>query len=229
MAKPQPKGVLLRFNFRAMANQVEDCRQDRQHLAPCSSPAAKLLTSRSGFWGCQLGLSSITREENPVAVLARLLTTLKAPEKTILQLQTQPSFPHSLGPSWPVHVLSLSGEMLLVSGPGQGRPFHCQCSPLLRDTQHFWALLSLCFGDLLGALFYAEVWSKSPEAGQKSCSTFFIAGVSCLDGLVLLDALCSNAICLFLFLPRTPSVLGLGAAWRFSSHTQSVELLVSVC
>lgn len=119
--------------------------------------------------------------------------------------------------------------MLLVSGPGRGGPFHCWCSPLLRDTQHFWALLSLCFGDLLGALFYAEVWSKSPEAGQKSCSTFFIAGVSCLDGLVLLDALCSNAICLFLFLPRTPSVLGLGAAWRFSSHTQSVELLVSVC
>ncbi|XP_041341134.1 UAP56-interacting factor-like isoform X4 [Pyrgilauda ruficollis] len=47
VAKPQPKGVLLRFNFRAMANQVEDCRRDRRHLAPCSSPATELLTSHS--------------------------------------------------------------------------------------------------------------------------------------------------------------------------------------
>ncbi|XP_066190180.1 UAP56-interacting factor-like isoform X3 [Sylvia atricapilla] len=47
VAKPQPKGVLLRFNFRAMANQVEDCRRDRSHLAPCSSPATELLTSHS--------------------------------------------------------------------------------------------------------------------------------------------------------------------------------------
>ncbi|XP_030354275.1 UAP56-interacting factor-like isoform X4 [Strigops habroptila] len=43
-AKPQPKGVLLRFNFRAMANQVEDGRRDRRHPAPCSSPAANLVT-----------------------------------------------------------------------------------------------------------------------------------------------------------------------------------------
>ncbi|XP_055674205.1 collagen alpha-1(I) chain-like isoform X4 [Falco peregrinus] len=228
-AKPQPKGVLLRFNFRAMANQVEDCRRDRRHLAPCSGPATKLLTSRSGFWGCQLGLSSITWEESPLAVLARVLAKLKAPEKTVQQLQTQPDFPHSFGPSWPVHVLAWSWEMLPVGSPGWGGSFHCQCSPLLRDTQHFWALLSLCFGDLLGAAFYAEVWSESPGTGQKSCSTFFIAGVSCLDSLVLLDALCSDAICLLLFLPRTPSVLGLGAAWRFSSRTQSVELLVSMC
>lgn len=123
VAKPQPKGVLLRFNFRAMANQVEDCRRDRRHLAPCNSPATKLLTSRSGFWGCQLGLSSMTWEESPVAVLARLLTKLKAPEKTVQQLQTQPNFPHSVGPSWPVHVLAWSGEMLLVSGPGWGDHF----------------------------------------------------------------------------------------------------------
>lgn len=229
MAKPQPKGVLLRFNFRAMANQVEDCQQDRQRLAPCSSPATKLLTSRSGFRGCQLGLSSISQEESPVAVLARLLTKLKAPEKTVQQLQTQPNFPHSAGPCWPVRVLAWSREMFLVSSPGRGGPFHCQCSPLLRDTQHFWALLSFCFGDLLSAMFHTEGWSKSPGAGQKSCSTFFIAGVSCLDSLVLLDALCSNAICLLLFLLRTPSVLGLGTAWRFSRRTQSVELLVSVC
>ncbi|XP_068871582.1 UAP56-interacting factor-like isoform X4 [Aphelocoma coerulescens] len=47
VAKPQPKGVLLRFNFRAMGNQVEDCRRDRRHLAPCSSPATELLTSHS--------------------------------------------------------------------------------------------------------------------------------------------------------------------------------------
>ncbi|XP_064319077.1 UAP56-interacting factor isoform X1 [Phalacrocorax carbo] len=59
-AKPQPKGVLLRFNFRAMANQVEDCQRHRRHLVPCSSPATKLLTSHSGVWCCQLGLSSIT-------------------------------------------------------------------------------------------------------------------------------------------------------------------------
>lgn len=211
-----------------MANQVEDHRRDRRRLAPCSSPASKLLTSRSGFWGCQLGLSSTTREKSPVAVLTGLLTKLKASEKTVQQLQTQPNFPQSVGPSWPVRVLAQSREMLLVSGPGQGGLFHCQCSPLLRDTQCFWALLSLCFGDL-GATFYTEVSCKNPGAGQKSCSTFFIASVSCLDGLVLLDALCSNAICLLLFLPRTPGVLGLGTAWRFSSRTQSVELLVSMC
>ncbi|XP_064283033.1 UAP56-interacting factor-like isoform X3 [Passer domesticus] len=229
VAKPQPKGVLLRFNFRAMANQVEDCRQDRRHLAPCSSPATELLTSHSGFWGCQLGLSNTAWEESPVAVLARLLTKLKALEKTVQQLQTQPSFPHSDGLSWPVHVLAWSREVLLMSSRGQRGLFHCQCFPFLRDTWHFWALLALCFGALLGVTFYTEVWSKSPGAAEKSCSTFFIAGVSCLDGLVLPDALCSNAICLLLFLPRTPCVLGLGAAWRFSSRTQSVELPVSVC
>jgi len=211
-----------------MANQVEDCRRSRR-LAPCSSPATKLLTSHTGCWGSHLGLSSITWEESPVAMVARLFTKLKAPEKTVQQLQMQPDFPCSFGPSWPVHVLAWSRERLLVSGPGRGGPFHCLCSLLLRDTQHFWALLSLCFGDLLSATFYAEVCSESPRAGQKSCSTFFIAGVSCLDGLVLLDALCYNAICLLLFLPRMPSVLGLGAAWRFSSCTQSVKLLVSVC
>ncbi|XP_064015161.1 UAP56-interacting factor-like isoform X2 [Pogoniulus pusillus] len=70
LAKPQPKGVLLRFNFRAMANQVEDCRWARRHLAPRSSPATKLLTSRSGFGGCQLALSSITQAEGPAAVPA---------------------------------------------------------------------------------------------------------------------------------------------------------------
>ncbi|XP_042663285.1 UAP56-interacting factor-like isoform X2 [Tyto alba] len=117
-AKPQPKGVLLRFNFRAMANQVEDCRRDRRHLVPCSSPATKLLTSRSGFGGCRLGLPSITQEEGPLAMLAGLLTTLKAPEKTAQQLQTQPNFPQSVGPSWPVHALAWSREILLVSSPG---------------------------------------------------------------------------------------------------------------
>ncbi|XP_063272681.1 UAP56-interacting factor-like isoform X2 [Prinia subflava] len=229
MAKPQPKGVLLRFNFRAMANQVEDCRRDRRHLAPCSSPATELLTSLSGFWGCQLGLSNTAWEESPVAVLARLLTKLKALEKTVQQLQTQPSVPHSDGLSWPVRVLAWSGEVLLMSSPGQRGLFHCQCFPFLRDTWHFWALLALCFGALLGVTFYTEVWSKSPGAAEKSCSTFFTAGVSCLDGLVLPHALCSNAICLLLFLPRTPCVSGLGAAWRFSSRTQSVELPVPVC
>ncbi|XP_023801185.1 uncharacterized protein LOC111942236 isoform X1 [Cyanistes caeruleus] len=229
VAKPQPKGVLLRFNFRAMANQVEDYRRDRRHLAPRSSPATELLMSHSGFWGCQLGLSNTTWEECPVAVLARLLTKLKALEKTVQQLQTQPSFSHSDGLSWPVHVLAWSREVLLMSSPGQRGLFHCQCFPFLRDTWHLWALLTLCFGALLGVTFYIEVWSKSPGAAEKSHSTFFIAGVSCLDGLVLPDALCSNAICLLLFLPRTPCVLGLGAAWRFSSHTQSVELPVSVC
>ncbi|XP_058279221.1 UAP56-interacting factor-like isoform X3 [Hirundo rustica] len=229
VAKPQPKGVLLRFNFRAMANQVEDCRRHRRHLAPCSSPATELLTSHSGFWGCQLGLSNTTWEESPVAVLARLLTKLKALEKTVRQLQTQPSFPHSGGLSWPVPVLAWSREFLLMSGPGQRGLFHSQCFPFLRDTWHFWALLALCFGALLGVTFYTEVWSESPGAAEKSRSTFFTAGVSCLDGLVLPDALCSNAICLLLFLPRMPRVLGLGAAWRFSSRTQSVELPVSVC
>ncbi|KAM4660341.1 UAP56-interacting factor-like isoform 1-T1 [Amazona ochrocephala] len=43
-AKPQPKGVLLRFNFRAMGNQVEDGRRHRQHPAPCSSPATNPVT-----------------------------------------------------------------------------------------------------------------------------------------------------------------------------------------
>ncbi|XP_064569302.1 UAP56-interacting factor-like isoform X3 [Zonotrichia leucophrys gambelii] len=229
VAKPQPRGVLLRFNFRAMANQVEDCRRHRRHLAPCSSPATELLTSHSGFWGCQLGLSNTTWEESPVAVLARLFTKLKALEKTVQQLQTRPSFPHSDGLSWPVRVLAWSREVLLMSSPGQRGLFHCQCFPFLRDTWHFWALLALCFGALLGVTFYTEVWSKSPGAAEKSCSTFFIAGVSCVDGLVLPGALCSNAICLLLFLPRMPCVLGQGAAWRFSSHTQSVELPVSVC
>ncbi|XP_039234093.1 UAP56-interacting factor-like isoform X1 [Pipra filicauda] len=97
VTKPQPKGVMLRFNFRAMANQVEDCRRHRRHLAPCSSPATKLLTPRSGFWGCQLGLSNMAQEESPVAVLARLLAKLKALEKTVEQLQTQPNFSHSVG------------------------------------------------------------------------------------------------------------------------------------
>lgn len=209
-----------------MANQVEGCRRARRRLAPSSSPATKLLTSRSGSWGCPLGLCGVSREDGPVAALARLLTQLKAPEKTAQPPQTQPSLPHSVGPSWPVHVLTRSGEMLLVSGPGRGGPFHCRCSLLL--TQQ-WALLSLCFGDLLGATFYTKVWSKSPGAGRKSCPAFFIAGISCLDGLVFLNALCSNAICLLLFLLRTPGVLGLGTAWRFSSRTQSVELLVSMC
>lgn len=210
-----------------MANQVEDHRRDRQHLAPCSSPATKLLTSCSGFWGCQLGLSRITQEKSPVAVLTGLLTKLKAPEKTVQQLQTQPNFPQSVGTSWPVHVLSQSREMLLVSGPGRGDCFTVS-APHSSETHGTSGLCSLCFGDL-SATFYTEVWCKSPGAGQKSCSTFFIASVSCLDGLVLLDALCSNAICLLLFLPRTPGVLGLGTAWRFSSRTQSVELLVSMC
>ncbi|XP_050166651.1 UAP56-interacting factor-like isoform X2 [Myiozetetes cayanensis] len=97
VTKPQPKGVMLRFNFRAMANQVEDCRRHRRHLAPCSSPATKLLTPRSGFWGCQLGLSNTAREESPVALWARLLAKLKALEKTVEQLQTQPNFSHSVG------------------------------------------------------------------------------------------------------------------------------------
>lgn len=230
MAKPQPKGVLLRFNFRAMANQVEDCRRDRRRLAPCSSPATGLLTPHSGFWGCQLGLSSTAWEERPLAVLARLLTKLKALEKTVQQLQTQPSFPHSDGLSWPVHALAWSREVLLMSSPAQRGLFHCQCFPFLRDTWHFWALLALCFGALLGVTFYTELWSKSPGAAEKSLSTFFTAGVPCLDGLVSPDALCSNAICLLLFLPRTPRCLGAGrAAWRFSSRTQSVELPVSVC
>ncbi|XP_072785429.1 uncharacterized protein [Taeniopygia guttata] len=184
VAKPQPKGVLLRFNFRAMANQVDNCRPDRRHLAPCSSPATELLMSHSGFWGCQLGLSNTTWEESPVAMLARLLTKLKALEKTVQQLQTQPSFPHSDGLSWPVHVLAWSREVLLMSSPDQRGLFHCQCFPFFRDKWHFWALLALCFGARLGVTFYTEVWSKSIGAAEKSHSTFFIGGVSCLDGLV---------------------------------------------
>lgn len=86
-------------------------------------------------------------------MLAGLLTELKASEKTVQQLQTQPSFTYSIVPSWPVHVLARSGEILLVSGPGRQGLFHCRCFQLLRDTQHLWALLSLCFGDLLGASF----------------------------------------------------------------------------
>ncbi|XP_032052436.1 UAP56-interacting factor-like isoform X2 [Aythya fuligula] len=230
-AKPQPKGVTLRFNFRAMANQVEERRRDRRHLAPCCSPAAKLLMSRSGFQGRQLHLSSTTCDESPAAILARLLAKIMASEKTVQQLQTQPNFSRCVGPSCPVLVLAQSGEMLLVSGPGRGQPFHCQCSPLLGDMQHLlWALLSFCFGDHLGATFtltYAPKalgWVRNPA--PPSC----VASTSCLDGLLFFFsyALCSNAICLLLFLPRMPGVLGLGTAWRISSCTQSVELLVFV-
>lgn len=56
----------------------------------------------------------------------------------------------------------------------------------------------------------------------------FVASSPCLDGLFAPDTLCSHAICLLLFLPRTPSLWGLGTAWRFFGRTQSVELLVSV-
>ncbi|XP_064374433.1 UAP56-interacting factor-like isoform X2 [Dromaius novaehollandiae] len=175
VAKPQPKGVLLRFNFRAMANQVEESRRDAWHLAPCSSHVANLLTSRSGFQGCQLALFSVSWEENAVAWLDRLFTKLKAPEKTVQQLQTQPNFSRAAGPSWSVVVLAWSGRMLrlLVSGPGRGRTFHwCSvCSLLLRDARHFlWAMFPLCLSDLLGATSYAEVWPLY-GAGQKSCAT----------------------------------------------------------
>lgn len=155
-----------------MANQVEERRRDRRHLAPCCSPAAKLLMSRSGFQGHQLHLSSTTWDESPAAILARLLAKIMASEKTVQQLQTQPNFSRCVGPSCPVLVLAQSREMLPVSGPGRGQPFHCRCSPLLGDMQHLlWALLSFCFGDHLGATFYTDICSKSPGVGQKSCST----------------------------------------------------------
>ncbi|XP_075619320.1 UAP56-interacting factor isoform X3 [Balearica regulorum gibbericeps] len=222
--KPQPKGVLLRFNFRAMANQVEDCRRDRRCLAPCSSPATKLLMSRSGFWVCQLGLSSITQEESPVAVLARLLTKLKASEKTSATTDSaQFSLPLLACPCACSEWGDAACEQSWLGG---------DCStvgaPHFSETHSTSGLCSLFALVTSVPCFMLKYGPRVPRAGQKSRSTFFIAGVSCLDGLILLDALCSNAICLLLFL-LIPGVLGLGAAWMFSSLTQSVKLLVSMC
>lgn len=163
ITKPQPKGVMLRFNFRAMANQVEEHRGDRPHPAHYRSPVA-------WFWGCQLGLSSTTHEDSPAALLAWVLTKMAAPEKTIWQLQTHPCYSCSVGPSCPICVLARSGEVLPGSGPGRGQPCHRWCSPILRVMQHLWALLFFCFGGLFSATF-SMFYSKSPGAGQKSCST----------------------------------------------------------
>ncbi|XP_031450049.1 UAP56-interacting factor-like isoform X3 [Phasianus colchicus] len=163
ITKPQPKGVMLRFNFRAMANQVEEHRGDWPHPAPYRSPVA-------WFWGCQLGLSSTTQEDSPAALLAWVLTKMAAPEKTIWQLQTHPCYSCSVGPSCPICVLARSGEVLRGSWPGRGQPRHRWCSPILRGMQHLWALLFFCFGGLLSATF-SMFYSKSPGAGQKSCST----------------------------------------------------------
>lgn len=163
ITKPQPKGVMLRFNFRAMANQVEERRGDWPHPAPHRIPVA-------WFWGCQLGLSSTTQEDSPRASLAWVLTKMAAPEKTIWQQQTHPCYSCSVGPSCPICVLARSGEVPPGSGPGWGQPRHLWCSPILREMQHLWALLSFCFGGLLSATFFM-FYPKSPGAGQKSCST----------------------------------------------------------
>lgn len=69
---------------------------------------------------------------------------------------------------------------------------------------------------------------RAPGRVRNPAPPSFITSSPCLDGLFAPDALCSHAICLLLFLPRTPALWGLGTAWRFFSRTQSVELLVSV-
>lgn len=185
ITKPQPKGVMLRFNFRAMANQVEEHRGDRPHPAPHRSLVA-------WFWGCLLGLFSTTQEDSPVALLAWVLTKMAAPEKTTWQLQTHPCYSCSVGPSCPICVLSFG------------------------------------FGGLLSATFSMFYTKRAVGRVTNPAPPSFVASSPCLDGLFAPDALCSHAICLLLFLPRTPALWGLGTAWRFFSRTQSVELLVSV-
>ncbi|XP_054025655.1 uncharacterized protein LOC104303633 isoform X3 [Dryobates pubescens] len=221
LAKPQPKGVLLRFNFRAMANQVEDCQWARRHLAACSSPATKLLTPRSGFGGCQLGLCSVTQREGPATALAGLLTQLKAPEKTVQQLQTQPSFPPSVGPSWPAPVLAQSWEMLLVSAPGQGNCFTVSAPHLPETHSRLCSLFAL-----VTFLVPAKCGPRALGAGQRSSSTIFGDGVCYLDSLVVLGALCRNATCLLLARAKDAQCLGAGCRWEVC---QPAELLASVC
>jgi len=220
ITKPQPKGVMLRFNFRAMANQVEERRGDWPHPAPHRSPVA-------WFWGCQLGLSSTTQEDSPTASLAWVLTKMAAPEKTIWQQQTHPCYSCSVGPSCPICVLLGVGRCSLGAGLAGGSHVTSGAPPSSER----------CSTSGLCSLFALEDFSVphfscfTPRAlgrVRNPVPPSFVASSPCLDGLFAPDTLCSHAICLLLFLPRTPSLWGLGTAWRFFGRTQSVELLVSV-